>query len=132
MDDATATPEQGATAHRRFPNAEFVRVAATADVPEGEMRGYEIGHVQVGIANVEGRFHAFHDCCTHQQYTLSESFLMGERVTCDFHGAQFDLRTGEVLALPATKPLPIFDLEVRGDEIWVAVPDEDDLDMPPL
>lgn len=112
--------------------AEFVKVASVDEIPDGEMRGYEVNGVKVGIANVDGEFHAFHDCCTHQQYTLSDSFLMGERVTCDFHGAQFDLRTGEVLALPATKPLPIFEVEVRGDEIWVAVPDPDDIDMPPL
>jgi 3-phenylpropionate/trans-cinnamate dioxygenase ferredoxin subunit len=124
--------EQGAVSHRHFPNAEFVKVAGIAEIPEGEMRGWEVNGVRVGIANVEGEFRAFHDCCTHQQYTLSESFLMGERVTCDFHGASFDLRTGEVLALPATKPLPIFDVEVRGDEIWVAVPDPDEIDMPPL
>ena len=124
--------EQTAQPTRRFPGAEFVKVATVDEVPEGEMRGWEIQGVRVGIANVDGEFYAFHDCCTHQQYTLSDSFLMGERVTCDFHGAQFDLRTGEVLALPATKPLPIFDVEVRGNEIWVAVPDPDDIDMPPL
>lgn len=124
--------EQTADAPRRFPNAEFVKVATTGEIPEGEMRGYEVGAVEIGIANVEGTFHAFHDVCTHQYYKLSDSFLTDCRVTCDFHGAQFDLRSGEVMALPATRPLPVFDVEVRGDEIWVAVPDEDDLPMPPI
>lgn len=95
------------------------------------MEGFVLDGVKVGIANVEGTFYAFHDCCTHQQYELTQGFLMGERLTCDFHGASFDLRTGEVKTLPATKPLPMFALEIRDGDIWVAVPDPDSLDMPP-
>jgi nitrite reductase/ring-hydroxylating ferredoxin subunit len=110
---------------------EFVKVCGTGDIPPDEMKGFEVNGVKVGIARVEGEFRAFHDCCTHQQYTLSDSFLMGDRVTCDWHGASFDIKTGEVLALPATKPLPIFEVEVRGDEVWVAVPNPDEIDMPP-
>lgn len=111
---------------------ELRRVATVEEIPEGDMRGFEIDGVAVGIARIDGELHAFHDCCTHQQYRLTDSFLMGERLTCDFHGAAFDIRTGEVKALPATKPLPKFELEVRDGEIWVAVPEPDELDMPPL
>lgn len=111
--------------------ADFVRVCGTEEIPAGEMKGFEVNGVKVGIASVDGGFHAFHDCCTHRQYTLSDSFLMGDRVTCDWHGASFDLNTGEVVALPATRPLPIFEVEVRGDEIWVAVPKPEEIDIPP-
>jgi nitrite reductase/ring-hydroxylating ferredoxin subunit len=110
---------------------EFVKVGMADEVPEGEMKGWVVNEVKIGVAQVEGEFFAFHDCCTHQQYTLTDSFLMGHRLTCDWHGASFDLRTGEVKALPATRDLPIFPVEVRGGELWVAVPSPDDIEMPP-
>ncbi|MFN2383143.1 MAG: non-heme iron oxygenase ferredoxin subunit [Gemmatimonadota bacterium] len=109
----------------------FVRVAATDEVPDGEMRGFEVNGVKVGVASVEGEYHAFHDCCTHQQYCLTDSWLADDRISCDLHGATFDLRTGEVLTLPATRPLPIFPVEVRDGAIWVAVPDASAIEMPP-
>lgn len=112
--------------------AEMVKVARTDEIPDGEMKGYEIGGVEVGIANVGGEYLAFHDCCTHQQYRLTDSMLMGTRLTCDWHGAQFDIRTGEVKALPATKPLPVFPVEVRDGEIWVGVPPEREIELPPI
>lgn len=111
--------------------AEFVKVGTVDEVPEGEMKGWVVNGVKVGIANVDGEFFAFHDCCTHQQYTLSDSFLMGHRLTCDWHGASFDLLTGEVKALPATRDLPMFPVEVRDGELWVAVPSPDEIEMPP-
>lgn len=113
------------------PTPEFVKVGTVDEVPEGEMKGWVVNEVKVGVAQVEGEFFAFHDCCTHQQYTLTDSFLMGHRLTCDWHGASFDLRTGEVKALPATRDLPMFPVEVREGEIWVAVPNPEDIEMPP-
>ena len=113
------------------PTPEFVKVGTVDEVPEGEMKGWVVNEVKVGIAQVEGEFFAFHDCCTHQQYTLTDSFLMGHRLTCDWHGASFDIRTGEVKALPATRDLPMFPVEVRDGEIWVAVPSPDEIEMPP-
>ena len=110
---------------------EFVRVGSAADVPEGEMKGWVVNGVKVGVAQVDGEYYAFHDCCTHQQYTLTDSFLMGDRLTCDWHGASFDIKTGEVKALPATRDLPMFPVEVREGELWVAVPDPEEIEMPP-
>lgn len=111
--------------------AEFVRLADVDEIGAGDMKGFEVNGIRVGVANLEGEYHAFHDSCTHQQYTLSDGFLMGDRVTCDWHGASFDLRTGEVKALPATKPLQKFEVEVRDDGVWVAVPALDEIEMPP-
>jgi nitrite reductase/ring-hydroxylating ferredoxin subunit len=111
--------------------SEFLKVGAAEEVPEGEMKGWVVNGVKVGVANVDGEYFAFHDCCTHQQYTLTDSFLMGHRLTCDWHGASFDLTTGEVKALPATRDLPMFPIEVREGELWVAVPHPDEIEMPP-
>jgi len=49
------------------PRPEFVKVGTVDEVPEGEMKGWEVNGVLVGVANVEGDYYAFHDCCTHQQ-----------------------------------------------------------------
>ena len=122
------TPE---TQSEERPTPEFVKLGSAAEVPEGEMKGWVVNGVKVGVANVDGEFFAFHDCCTHQQYTLSDSFLMGHRLTCDWHGASFDLQTGEVKALPATRDLPMWPVEVRDGDLWVAVPSPDDIEMPP-
>ena len=108
-----------------------MRVGSADEVPEGEMKGWVVNDVKVGVANVDGAYYAFHDCCTHQQYTLTDSFLMGDRLTCDWHGASFDIKTGEVKALPATRDLPMFPVEVRDGDLWVAVPSSDEIEMPP-
>ena len=60
------------------------------------------------LFNVEGTYHAIGDTCTHRGGPLSEGDVQGTRVTCPWHGADFDLKTGAVLGPPAQKGVPSY------------------------
>lgn len=73
------------------------------------------------LCNVDGSIYAVEDVCTHDGGPLDQGELEGCRIVCPRHGAVFDVRTGEVLALPAVIPLPTYAVRVEGDEVFVDV-----------
>ncbi|HEV2147199.1 MAG TPA: non-heme iron oxygenase ferredoxin subunit [Longimicrobiaceae bacterium] len=101
----------------------FVRVAALKEVPEGEVVGVEAEGVRVCLANVEGTVYAFADRCSHREFPLSNGELDTDDCTiaCEWHGAQFDIRTGEAKSLPATRPIPVYPCRVEDDAVYVDV-----------
>jgi len=103
--------------------APFHRVCSRSDVPEGTGRSFRIGSLQLVIFRSGGEFFASAAHCTHEKELLDEGFLDGATVECPRHGAQFDLRTGEALSLPATEPLEVFPVKLEGDDVLVAVPE---------
>ncbi|MBI3061341.1 MAG: Rieske 2Fe-2S domain-containing protein [Deltaproteobacteria bacterium] len=76
--------------------ADFVKVAKTDEIVPGQGKMIEVGGKKIALFNVEGSFHAIDDTCTHRGGPLSEGSLDGKEVTCPFHGARFDVTTGEV------------------------------------
>jgi 3-phenylpropionate/trans-cinnamate dioxygenase ferredoxin component len=99
--------------------AEFTTVGRADEVPEGEMRSYQVGGDDVAVANVDGELHAFSDICTHMQCLLSEGDLDGTTVTCACHGSEFDVTSGDVLGGPATEPVQSYELRVDGDDLQI-------------
>ncbi len=97
----------------------FARVASIAEVPEGEMRAFELPTGRVAIAHVENELFAFADECTHLGCSLAEGSLgeNEESVVCPCHGSEFDLRTGEPLEGPATDAVALY--AVRVTEDWI-------------
>ena len=67
----------------------------------------------------EGVF-ALDDICSHEYSRLSEGDVWSGEVYCQKHGSRFNLRTGAVTGLPATKPVRTWDVKVEDGEIWVA------------
>ena len=101
---------------------EFTRVASTSEVPPGEMTIVEVNGEEVVIANVDGEFVCFSNTCTHKQGPVGEGLLLpGGVVECPFHGGQFNVRTGEVVAAPPDVPIATYKVEVDGEDISVAV-----------
>ena len=98
----------------------FVAVAKTNEIASGKVKVVYVDDAPVGIANVDGQFYAFADVCTHDDGPVAEGPLVGCTIECPRHGAQFDIRTGAVLRLPAVVPIPVYDLKVEGDEIKVS------------
>ena len=72
---------------------------------------------KIALFNVDGTFYAIDETCTHRGGPLSEGMLMGIEVTCPWHGAVFDVRTGSVLGPPAPKGVARYNVRVEGDDI---------------
>jgi len=106
-----------------MPVAQWVQVARVSDIPPGHAARVEIDDTPVAIFNVHGSFYAVDDTCTHQEASLSEGDLDIDRcsIECPLHGSGFDLRTGEVLSLPAVEPVRVHQIEVSDGVIRVAL-----------
>ncbi len=101
--------------------AAFVTVLDAKDVPRNGMVAVDVGGTRIAVANAHGVFYAFDDTCTHEQCSLAEGDLDGTTVTCMCHGAQFDVRTGAVLAAPAILPVKAYRIRVDGDALQIEV-----------
>ena len=99
----------------------FVPAMKLADLPANGMISIEINGARIAVANVQGAYYAFDDECTHEQCSLAEGDLAGTRVTCMCHGAEFDVRSGAVLAPPAVVPVKVYRTRVDGDALHIEV-----------
>jgi nitrite reductase/ring-hydroxylating ferredoxin subunit len=97
----------------------LVKVAEAQEVAPGTGKVVEAEGRSIALFNVAGAFHAIDNACTHQGGPLGEGDLSGEVVTCPWHGAQFNVKTGEVLAPPARTGVRSFPVQVQGDDVLV-------------
>ncbi len=100
--------------------AEFVKVCEASELAPGAMEEVEVNGVRVALCNVDGTFYAVRDECSHEEFPLSAGELEGRVVTCALHGAQFDVSTGRVRALPATSPVTTYPVKVENGAVYVA------------
>lgn len=75
--------------------------------------------VEVLLCNFEGHIYAVEDVCTHDGAPLDQGELEGCRIICPRHGANFDVRNGAALTLPAVMPLPTYTVRIDGDDVYV-------------
>ena len=97
-----------------------------SDVGPGEALRVELegpsGPVAVAVVHdADGDWHAVSDICSHGQVSLSEGDVYGCTLECWLHGSSFDLRTGAPLALPATRPVPVYPVTLDGERVLVDV-----------
>lgn len=98
---------------------EFVQVVEAADVKPGERILIEIDGQPIAVFNVDGKYYAIGDVCTHDDGPLGDGELDGTTIICPRHGARFDIRNGKALTLPAVVDTPWY--PVRVEDGWVAV-----------
>jgi 3-phenylpropionate/trans-cinnamate dioxygenase ferredoxin subunit len=104
--------------------SEHRRVAAASEIPQGRSLCVEVEGREVLICHLAEGFFAVDNICTHARARMSEGRLRGHRVLCPLHGAAFDVRDGSVLGRPAVRPLGSHSLELRGDDLFLALRDE--------
>ncbi len=102
--------------------AEYIRVAALAEVAPGQLLSVEVAGEKICLANVEGEIYAVRDNCSHKDFPLSSGTLADTEIECSWHGARFDLETGRALCLPAIKPVRTYEVKIDAGEIYLAMP----------
>ena len=78
-----------------------------------------VGGKHIALFNIGGSYYAIDDTCTHRGGPLSEGAVRGTTVTCPWHGAQYDLKTGGVLTRPAPQGVASYKVVVEGDDIGI-------------
>jgi nitrite reductase/ring-hydroxylating ferredoxin subunit len=101
---------------------EFTKVASTEDIQPSKMKAVEFGDETVCVANVEGKFYAIGNVCSHMGGPLADGTLEGFEVECPWHGSRFNVRTGEVTRPPASKPEPTYEVKIDGNSILIRKP----------
>jgi 3-phenylpropionate/trans-cinnamate dioxygenase ferredoxin subunit len=100
---------------------EFEPVASVAELTEGMvLQRVRPSGDAVCLVRHKGEISALSDICTHQHFSMSLGDLLEDgTLQCAWHGARYDCRTGEVRQVPATSPLPVFQVRLAGDTILV-------------
>jgi 3-phenylpropionate/trans-cinnamate dioxygenase ferredoxin component len=103
---------------------EVVRVCALEELDPGRARRFDIGAQRIAVVRIEDEVFAIGDRCSHEDYSLSEGEVLTEEceIECWKHGSTFDLRTGEPLTLPATSPVPVYDVRLEDGDVMVELP----------
>ena len=104
---------------------DFLKVARDEDIKEGGKLALEVDGELVCLARVEGCVYAFTDNCTHISGPLNQGELAGHVLTCPWHGAQFDVRTGKVLRGPARQDILTYPVKIEDHTIFLQLPDEE-------
>jgi nitrite reductase/ring-hydroxylating ferredoxin subunit len=97
----------------------YVKIAETRDIPKNSMQAFIVRELEILVVNVEGEFYAFENRCPHMGYPLFFGSLEGEVLTCGFHYARFNVKTGKSIGDVTHEPLRRF--KIRIDDASVLV-----------
>ena len=98
-----------------------VELCKAEDVAVGTALRVEAGGVIVAVFNIEGQFYVTDDACTHGPGSLSEGYIDGDVIECNFHNGQFDIKTGEVVSPPCMIPVKTYPARVEDGVVVIEV-----------
>ena len=109
-------------------------VCLRSAIEPGEAKRFEspdTDGVAIAVFHTEDdEFYAVDDTCTHQDASLADGWLEGCEVECPLHASRFDLRSGQVDAPPAKRPIRTHPVHVEGDTVFVTMSDQEP-NLPP-
>ena len=100
---------------------EKVELCAAADVLEGAALKVETHNLTLAVFNVAGQYYVMDDLCTHGPGSLSEGYIEGDVVECNFHNGQFNIRTGEVVMPTCMIPMKTYPTAVENGKVMIEV-----------
>ena len=101
-----------------------VRLCAVDEMEPNTARRFDVDGHRVALVRVGDDFYALGDRCSHANFSLAEGEVYPDELTveCWKHGSTFSLVTGEPQTLPATKPVPVYQVQVHDGSVMVELP----------
>jgi nitrite reductase/ring-hydroxylating ferredoxin subunit len=96
-----------------------IELCSTSEVAPGGALKVERGELTLAVFNLEGEFYVTDDTCTHGPGSLSEGYIEGDVVECNFHNGQFNIKTGEVVAPPCMVPVKTYRTVVEDGKVFI-------------
>ena len=96
------------------------------EIDDGAARKVEIDGREIAVVRLGDDVYAIGDTCSHAEVSLSEGFVDADEcaIECVKHGAMFDLESGEPITLPATRPVPVYDVAVVDGSVRLMITEE--------
>ncbi len=100
---------------------ERVRVLGVGELAPGRMSYLEVDGLPIAVANAAGILYAFGDTCRHEGGPLSAGALIGETVTCPWHGWTYSVRTGKSIVPPVGLRIPVYPVIIEGEDVLIEI-----------
>lgn len=104
-------------------SSDFIEIAPASELPNGERLFVDIADKPVVIFNIAGQLFAIGDVCSHDDGPLGDGSIEGNNIVCPRHGAEFDLRNGKAMQMPAVIDIPAYPVRVVDGNIQIGIPE---------
>jgi 3-phenylpropionate/trans-cinnamate dioxygenase ferredoxin subunit len=103
-------------------SCEYYGIIPADELENGQRLFVEVDEKPIVLFNIAGEFYAIEDICSHDDGPVGDGDVDGFTVTCPRHGAQFDIRNGKVLSLPAIVDIPAYPVRVVNGTVEIGIP----------
>lgn len=100
-----------------------VEITELDQLPRGRGVRVTVGEHRIAMFRIDDEVYAIGDRCSHAEASLAEGEVWDHSIECPRHGSEFDLKTGEPGALPATVPVPVYEVSVEDGTVYVELED---------
>lgn len=102
-----------------------IRLCAKDEMASGTAKRFDVEGHRIALVRIENDFYAIGDRCSHADYSLSEGevYEREREIECWKHGSTFSLIDGQPQMLPATKPVPVYEIETTDTEVFIRIPE---------
>ena len=98
---------------------QHIDLCSAAEIAPGNAIKVETGDLVLAVFNVDGEYYVTDDLCTHGPGSLSEGYIDGDVVECNFHNGQFNIKTGEVVSPPCMVPVKTYKAVVENGRVFI-------------
>ena|SRR3989344_6302619 len=99
----------------------FEKACKKSEVREGISKCVKVKGKEIALFNLNGKFFALDNACTHQNAPLSEGTVDGDKITCPLHASQFEIKTGKVSGKPATIDAVSYKVKTEGEDVLIDI-----------
>ena len=99
--------------------SDWITVAQDGELKPGARKVIDVDGSQIVVFNLEGKYYAIEDVCTHDGGQLTGGEVEGDQIICPRHGARFCIRTGAALTAPAYEATATFPVRIENGEIQI-------------